>query len=148
MGSCEGIFSQTGSKGLPEDRVKAALISPMQKKMILNAEKNGDLDSIVGKTFYNHDGVRMVPDILKGGDEFYFPVFTSEEEMGEYGERFSKLQRHFLEAANLARNNEKKVAGIVINAFTEPFTVPGEILDVIAKMQSRIEKEQGMGEVQ
>ena len=96
---------------------------------------------------HNHDGLRMVPDILKGGDEFYFPVFTSVEEMGEYGERFSKLQRHFLEAANLARNNEKKVAGIVINAFTEPFTVPVELFDAIARLESSIEKEEGMGEV-
>ena len=66
----------------------------------------------------------MVPDILQNGDEFFFPVFTTAEEMGEYGNNFSNIQRHFLEAANLARNNEKNVAGIVINAFSEPFVIP------------------------
>ena len=39
----------------------------------------------------------------------------------------------------LARNNEKKVTGIVINAFTEPFVMPMELLDIIAEMDSAIE---------
>ena len=70
----------------------------------------------------------MIPDILQKGDEFFFPVFSSAEEMGEYGERFSKIEKHFLEVANLARNNEKNVKGIVINAFTESFVIPSTFL--------------------
>ena len=66
----------------------------------------------------------MVPDILQNGDNYFFPVFTSEEEMGEYGEQFSKIPGHFLRALNMARNNEKDVKGTVINVFTEPFDVP------------------------
>ena len=58
--------------------------------------------------------------------------------MGEYGENFSKVQRHFLEAVNLARNNEKKVTGIVINAFTEPLVITMDLLDIIADMDSAI----------
>lgn len=61
--------------------------------------------------------------------------------MGEYGNNFSNIQRHFLEAANLARNNEKNVAGIVINAFSEPFVIPKELFDVIAGMKSSFEQE-------
>lgn len=113
------------------------------EKMIMEAEKNGGLDSLIGAKICNRDGIRMVPDILQNGDEYFFPVFTSDTEMGEYGERFSKIQRHFLEAANLARNNEKNVAGIVINAFTEPFVVPKEMFDVIAGMGSSVEGEEG-----
>ena len=113
------------------------------EKMIMEAEKNGGLDSLIGAKICNRDGIRMVPDILQNGDEYFFPVFTSDTEMGEYGERFSKIQRHFLEAANLARNNEKNVAGIVINAFTEPFVVPKEMFDVIAGMKSSVEGEEG-----
>ena len=82
----------------------------------------------------------MVPDILQNGEDYFFPVFSSEEEMGEYGEQFSKVQRHFLEAANLARNNEKHVKGIVINAFTEPFEIPVELFDIIAGMKSSLEE--------
>ena len=44
-----------------------------------------------------------------------------------------------LEAANLARNNEKKVKGIVINAFSEPFVVPIEMFDLIADIPSSFE---------
>ncbi len=40
---------------------------------------------------------------------------------------------------SLARNNEKKTAGIVINAFSEPFVVPVEIFDLIAQMKSNFE---------
>ena len=108
-------------------------------KMIQEAEENGGLDKLVGKTITNQDQIRMVPDILQNGDEFFFPVFSTAEDMGKYGESFSKVQRHFLEAVNLARNNEKKVTGIVINAFTEPFVMPMELLDIIAEMDSAIE---------
>ena len=105
----------------------------------MEAQEKGDLNSLIGLEVSNQDDIRMVPDILQNGDAFYFPVFTSEEEMGEYGDNFSKLEKHFLEAANLARNNEKDVAGIVINAFTEPFVIPKEMFDIIAGMDSSIE---------
>ena len=106
---------------------------------VKNAQESGDLDLLVGKTLTSQDPIRMVPDILQNGEDFFFPVFTTEEEMGEYGERFSKMEKHFLEAANVARNNEKKVKGIVINPFTEPFIVPCELFDVIARMPSIFE---------
>ena len=69
----------------------------------------------------------MIPDILQNGDDFFFPAFTTAEEMGDYGRGVSKLEKHFLEAVNLARNNEKNVAGIVINAFSEPYIVPRDL---------------------
>ena len=81
----------------------------------------------------------MVPDILQNENDFFFPVFTSAEEMGDYGEAFSKVEKHFLEAANLAQNNEKNLAGIVINAFTESIVIPKELFDIIAGMPSSIE---------
>ena len=36
-------------------------------------------------------------------------------------------------------NNEKNVAGIVINAFTEPFVLERSLFDMVEKMKSRIE---------
>ncbi len=111
------------------------------EKMVMATKGGEELDSPVGQNFTAHDEMRFVPDILQNGDDFFFPVFTSEEEMGEYGERFSKLEKHFLEAAILAQNNEKNVKGIVINAFSEPFIVPREMFDVIANMKSNIEEE-------
>ncbi|WP_083816305.1 hypothetical protein [Oribacterium sp. oral taxon 108] len=60
--------------------------------------------------------------------------------MGEYGDNFSKVQRHMLEVIPLARNNEKDLAGIVLNAFTEPFVLDKEIWDIVENMKSRIEE--------
>lgn len=110
------------------------------EKMLAEAEESeGGLKSLVGKTITNQDCIRMVPDILQNENDFFFPVFTSAEEMGDYGETFSKVEKHFLESANLARNNEKNVAGIVINAFTESIVIPKELFDIIASMPSSIE---------
>ncbi len=129
---CNAIFSDADNEA-------------MNESVMVAIEKN-DLDSLKGHTFISQDEVRMVPDILKNGDDFFFPVFTSKEEMGEYGEQFSKVQRHFLEAAGLARNNEIHVKGIVINAFSEPFEIPVELFDLIARMRSSVEEEAEINE--
>ena len=109
------------------------------EQLVMEAEQSGDMQSIVGKTLSNRDAIRMVPDILQNGEALFFPVFSSAEEMGEYGARFSKLEKHFLEAICLARNNEKKVAGIVINAFSEPVVIPRELFVLIEAMPSALE---------
>ena len=124
---CNAIFSEADTEAM--------------NKVVLEAADDNDMDSLVGHTFTSLDEVRMVPDILQNGDDFFFPVFSSDEEMGEYGKQFSKVQMHFLEAANLARNNEKNVKGIVINAFSEPFVIPKDLFDVIAGMKSSFEQE-------
>ncbi len=111
-------------------------------KAVLDAADKGEIDSIIGQEFTAHDNIRMVPDILQNDDNYFFPVFTTDEEMGEYGEHFSKIQSHFLEAMNLARNNEKNVCGIVINAFSESFVIPIELFDIIAEMDSSIERKE------
>ena len=110
-------------------------------KLVMDAQQKGDLNSIVGQEITSQDNIRMVPDILQKGDKYFFPVFTTAEEMGEYGKNFSKIERHFLEAANMARNNEKNVTGIVINAFTEPFIIPKEMFEIIAGMDSSFDQE-------
>lgn len=98
-----------------------------------------DPSAMVGKEFTTNDKVRLVPDILQNGDNFLFPVFSSKEEMGEYGEHFSKVQKHILEVIPMARNNEKNVSGIVLNAFTEPFVLDAEIFDMVENMKTRLE---------
>lgn len=46
-----------------------------------------------------------------------------------------------LEAIGLARNNEKKVASIVINAFTEPFVIKKELFGMVEEMESSLKEE-------
>ena len=87
----------------------------------------------------DEDQTRLIPDILQNGDNFFFPVFSNEDAIGEYGNGFSKVQKHFLEALVIAKNNEKDLAGIVINAFSEPYVLDKEIWDLVEKMKSRIQ---------
>ena len=101
-------------------------------------EAGDDLSSMEGREFSNQDKIRMIPDILQNGDDFFFPVFSSAEEMGEYGDSFSKIETDFLHAINLARNNEKEIKGIVVNAFTEPFVLDKELFDIVEKMKTRL----------
>ena len=105
-----------------------------QKKIeeMVSAHKD-DLSAMKGQSFTSDDPVRMIPDILQSGEEYFFPVFTSIEEMGEYGDGFSKIARPVQEALALAKNNEKNVAGLVINAFTDNFTIPRKMFRSIEK---------------
>lgn len=114
-----------------------------QKRWMEIAEKldndpNADSGELIGKEFKTHGETRLIPDILQSGKNYFFPVFTTEEAMGEYGNHFSKVQKHMLEVIPLARNNEKVLSGIVLNAFSEPFVLDRQIWDVVEKMKSRI----------
>ena len=105
-------------------------------------EAGEDLDSMVGKEFTAQGNIRLVPDILQRDDQHFFPVFSTEEEMGEYGEGFSRIQEHFLQVIKLARDNkeyEGGLTGIVINAFSEMFILPKELYEAVEKMVSRVE---------
>lgn len=100
------------------------------------AEK--DEDEVAGKTFSAIEDIRMIPDILKNGDKYYFPVFSSREEMGDYGNDFSKVQKHFFEAMNFAMCNEQDVVGIVVDAFSNPIVIDKGLFDLIGNMKSRL----------
>lgn len=104
----------------------------------LRDDSDADPTELIGTEFKTEGVTRMIPDILQNGDAYFFPVFSTAEAMGEYGNHFSKVQRHMLEAISLAEHNEKKLAGIVLNAFTEPFVVDAGIFDILKQMKSRI----------
>lgn len=106
----------------------------------LSDDPEADPTELIGKEFKTEGTTRMIPDILQNGEAYFFPVFSTVETMGEYGENFSKVQRHMLEAITLAKNNEKELAGIVLNAFTEPFVLDAKIWDIVENMKSRIEE--------
>ena len=76
----------------------------------------------------------------KSPKPLFFPVFSGIEEMGEYGNNFSKVEKHFLEAMIYAKNNENDLSGIVVNAFTEPFVLDKELWEAVEKLDSRLSK--------
>ena len=92
-----------------------------------------------GDEVTTEDDVRYIPDTLNNGIDNFFPVFSSEEEMGEYGENFSKIEHHFLGALSLAKANEN-VKGIVVNAFTQQFIIGKELFDFIADLPTNVEE--------
>ena len=100
--------------------------------MMREHEEKGE--SAKGKEFEAKDPIRMVPSLLKNGEKIYFPVFSSEAEMGEQAGQFSKLQKTFLETLPLARDKTKDITAIVLNPFTEPFLIGTDLFDDIEKM--------------
>lgn len=100
-------------------------------------EAGDDLDSIVGQTVVSQDEVHLKPDILQNGDNYFFPAFSSQEAMGEYGDGFSKIQQHMLDVIKMAGTYEN-ISGIVINAFSEPFVLDKELFEMVSSMKSRL----------
>ncbi len=58
-------------------------------------------------------------DILKNGERYYLPVFTSGAEMKEYGKKFSQREFYFSEVIEMARRSRNPLTGLVINVFTD-----------------------------
>lgn len=96
------------------------------------------LNSDTGDVLTSEEDIRLIPDILENNGHYYFPVFTTMEDMGEYGYQFSKIEKHFLESIMLAKNNERDISGIVINAFSESFILDKDLFDLIETSKSRI----------
>lgn len=94
-----------------------------------------------GDTVTTDFDMKFEPDILQNGDEKFYPVFSSVEAMGEYGNRFSKIQKHFFEAMSYAMGKEETV-GIVVNAFSNDFIVPKEWFESISNLPTQIEEEE------
>ena len=97
-----------------------------------------DPDAIVGQTLSNDDEILMVPDLLQSQGDYFFPVFSSEAEMGKYGEPFSKVEQHMLDVIPWALSREVEVKGIVLNAFTQDFILPRELFDILGDMNSQL----------
>lgn len=115
-----------------------AIMSENDQARILEMIEFVEGGSLIGSTFSNNDDVRMVPDVLQKGDKYFFPIFSTAEAMGEYGNNFSKVQKHFIEALHMARANDKELEGIVINAFSEPMIIDAELFDIIENMKSSL----------
>ena len=94
-----------------------------------------------GDTITTEGNIRMVPDILKNGEDLFFPVFSSNDQMGEeYGSHFSKVQKHFFQAMSMAMARED-IVGIVLDAFTQPFVIEKKMFDLIGRLPSQIDDE-------
>ncbi len=98
------------------------------------SSKEGDLVS-------TDDDMKFEPDILQNGEDKFYPVFSSIEEMGKYGNNFSKVEMHFFDAMSYAMG-KKETVGIVVNAFSMPFVVSKELFEFIGQMPTNIDEEE------
>lgn len=93
-----------------------------------------------GDTLSTDNEIHLVPDILQNGNDFFFPVFSNCEQMGEdYGSHFSKIEKHFFEAMSLAISRENLV-GIVLDAFSQSFVVEKELFEFVGNLPTNIEE--------
>ena len=96
-------------------------------------------------TFTPQQDMRFVPDILQNGDEFFLPVFSNAEQMGESGNHFSKIEKHFFDAMRLALAREN-VCEIVLDPFTAPYVARKEDFDFIGELPSMLKLNREEGE--
>lgn len=75
---------------------------------------------------YDVNEMRLVPEIMRDGDMYYLPVFTTTEVLGEYGLGFSMVKKNMLEVISIARRKNVNVNGIIMDAFTEPLVLDKE----------------------
>lgn len=113
-----------------------ATISKEDEEMFL-ASKVGDILS-------SHNDIRLKPDILQNGDKFYFPMFSNIEQIPEdYGSCFSTVNLSVLQYIEMAKTYEK-TSGLVLDPFTEPLIIEYELADLITKLESRIDPDEYM----
>lgn len=80
-------------------------------------------------------------DILKKGEKYYLPVFTSGEEMKEYGKKFSQRQVLFSNVIDMAKGSQYVLTGLVINAFTDSVILDWQQLGAIITDADDVEEE-------
>ena len=95
--------------------------------------KKGDIISC-------EDEVHLSPDIFKTEDGIkFFPVFSNPEQMPEdYRKCFSVMPFKIFECLDMAHKVDG-VAGIVLDAMSEPLPLPFSIADVISELPSIID---------
>ena len=71
------------------------------------------------------EGVRLTPDILRKGDDYFYPCFLTEQDIPkDYYDRFSWLKIPFTDCLFTAESIRKfPVRGIVLDAFSDPVDI-------------------------
>lgn len=88
-----------------------------------------------GDTFKNQDSVRMEPDLLRHPDgSLYFPIFSRQDQVPmDYASRFSIVPISTMQCLQAAHDSSG-VKGLVLDAFTESFSLPFELADIMKEL--------------
>ena len=82
--------------------------------------------------------IHLVPDILENMEGNFFPVFSNERAMGEYGKDFIHVKRNMPDAIRLERCNALKPSVIILNPFTRALEIPEELWHTLEKQEKEI----------
>ena len=79
------------------------------------------------------EGVRLKPDILQKGDDYFYPCFSNEQEIPkEYYDRFSWLQLPVTDCLFTVEGRGRfALRGIVLDAFSESVEIDKEAFEAI-----------------
>ncbi len=122
--------------------VSAHFSGPDEAKIMkMIEEADGDIESLKGTEFTADQEVRLKPDILENSGQFFFPIFTAEWVIvEEYAKNFSIIPMRLKQVLEYTlMYDEKKLSGMVINAFTSPVEFPMEVvqrmLEILVNMR-------------
>lgn len=108
-----GFVSAGASKSLKE------ALNIYKKEKSWSAE-NDMIEALKnGKVWVPYISEKNQLDILKNGERYYLPVFTSAAEMKEYGKKFYQREVSFSDAIDMTKRTQYTLTGLVINAFTD-----------------------------
>ena len=105
--------------------------SNMKKKDIKELEKLNKDDNYVNKK-----SIEIRPDWLRvpGEDQVFLPIFSNEEEATpDYSKGFLWISLTLDDCLKMVEDN-KNCKGLVLNAFTNPIEIEGELLDALKTM--------------
>lgn len=78
--------------------------------------------------------MKMRPDWLKkevDSDDLFLPVFSSvDEATDEYNKNFSWINLSLDDCIEFVKSNDKCI-GIVLDAYTKPFVITGDLLKIL-----------------
>ena len=116
------------------------VIVPMNVIMS-EADEDMFMNVKVGDVVSTNDEIRLKPDILQNGDNFFFPMFSNAEQIPEdYGSHFSTINLSVLQCIEMAKSYEH-VCGLVLDAFTDPVVLEYDLADLIPQFESRLKPE-------
>ena len=107
----------------------------------MNRSKDGNndglLDSLGKGDELNMNGIRFKPDILRAGEQRFFPLFSNQKVMpADYARNFTVLRLPMVQVIKLAHSYD--VAGLALDPFSENLVLPFEVADAIAELPSNL----------
>ena len=99
-----------------------------------------NLDDLKGKEFTTSNPIRLKLELLKTPQgEFFFPMYSSPQEIPDTAGDCSIVEQHFLEALILAKNDKHNISAVIIDPFSESIILGKDIFDLLENQIKLVE---------